>query len=167
MSGSIISLPLRTESLDDIMVSSLRESIARLTNDYGADTETWIWGNIHRFYLTHPMGKVKVIDKFLGLNSKSYPAGGSNHTVAPYSYGAGFVVNHGASQRHIYNSANWDESWSVLPTGNSGVPGSKFYGSQMERYLAGEFYPDFFSKEAVEKGCELKMELIPATAGGK
>lgn len=63
----------------------------------------------------------------ISLNSDEYRIGGSNHTVSPYSYGAGFKVNHGASERHIFNTANWDESLTVIPAGASGVPATEFY----------------------------------------
>ena len=85
-----------------------------------------------------------MLDRIFGFNSNTYRIGGSNHTVAPYSYEAGFKVNHGASERHIFNTANWDESFTVIPTGTSGVPASEFYLSQTESYLNGKFYKDAF-----------------------
>ena len=85
--------------------------------------------------------------------------GGSNHTVSPYSYGAGFKVNHGASERHIFNTADWDESYTVIPTGESGVPASEFYLSQMKNYLSGKFYKDAFSEKAVIAAAKYTLVL--------
>jgi penicillin amidase len=107
------------------------------------------------------MGSKKILDKLFNLNSDTYPVGGSSHTVSPYSYGAGFKVNHGASERHIFNTANWDESLTVIPTGNSGIPASEFYLSQTKTYVEKGFYKDAFSDEAVKKAAKYILKLVP------
>jgi len=93
------------------------------------------------------------------LNVGPYRVGGSYHTVSPYSYGDAFRINHGASERHIYNTANWDESFTIIPTGISGVPSSEFYCSQTELYCNDGFYKDHFSRKAVEEAKKYVMIL--------
>ncbi|MGQ9620050.1 MAG: penicillin acylase family protein [Bacteroidales bacterium] len=149
------------ESLDDIIFGSFRDCISEITAKYGADTAKWKWGDIHRIIITHPLGTVKILDGIFRFNSKEYRVGGSNHTVSPYSYKAGFVVNHGASERHIYNTANWDESLTVIPTGNSGIPASEFYLSQTDDYINCRFYRDLFSEPAVKAAAKYKLLLKP------
>jgi len=70
-------------------------------------------------------------------------------------------VNVGASVRHIFNTADWDESYSVIPGGASGVPHSEFYLSQVQTYLNGEFYKDHFSDEAVLASAKYTLILKP------
>jgi penicillin amidase len=147
------------ETLDDIILKSFKDCIAALSNDRGNDQTMWEWGSIHKVVLEHPLGSVKILDQIFGFNSAQYSIGGSNHTVSPYSYGAGFKVNHGASERHIFNTANWDESFTVIPTGESGVPSSEFYLSQTESYLQGKFYKDAFSEGAVKAAAKYTMVL--------
>jgi penicillin G amidase len=137
------------------------------TEAYGTDTENWRWGNIHKITLEHPLSKVKILDRIFGLNSKEFRIGGSNHTVCPYGYTDGFKVDHGASERHIFNTADWDESYSVIPTGISGVPGSEFYLSQTSIYLAGKFYKDHFSEAAVKTAAKYTLILKPAPTNPK
>ncbi len=145
------------ENLDDIIIRSFKASISELSNKYGSDTLKWKWGDIHRIIITHPLGTVKILDRIFRFNSREYRVGGSGHTVCPYSYKAGFVVNHGASERHIYNTANWDESLTVIPTGNSGIPASEFYLSQTDRYINGLFYRDLFSEQAVKANAKYTL----------
>jgi penicillin amidase len=71
------------------------------------------------------------------------------------------IANHGASERHIFNTADWDESLTVIPTGNSGVPGSEFYLSQTETYLDKKFYKDHFSEKAVKDNAKYTLRLKP------
>jgi penicillin amidase len=70
-------------------------------------------------------------------------------------------VDHGASERHIYNTSNWDESFTVVPTGASGIPASEFYLSQTKTYLDGKFYKDAFSENAVKAAAKYKLVLMP------
>jgi penicillin G amidase len=149
------------ETLDDIIFISFRDCISSLSQQFGADQAKWRWGNIHKITIEHPLGSVRILNKVFGLNSDTYGIGGSFHTVSPYTYGKGFKVNHGASERHIFNTANWDESYTVIPTGESGIPGSEFYLSQTKMYLDGKFYKDAFSDSAVKSSAKYTLILKP------
>ena len=149
------------ETLDDIISKSYSDCIKALSDSCGTDTRNWMWGNMHTITLAHPMAQVKILDKIFGLNSPEYRVGGSNHTVCPYTYKTGFRADDGASERHIFNTANWDESYTVIPTGASGVPGSEFYLSQTDTYIKGGFYKDHFSEDAVNKAARYRLVMKP------
>jgi len=150
-----------TEDLSSIMLASFHNTINILSETYSGDTSEWIWGDIHKFTAEHPMGSMKILDRLFDLNVGAYSVGGSDHTVSPYAYTANFVINHGASERHVYNPADWDESYTVIPTGISGVPSSEFYCSQIEKYCNDEFYKDHFSRGAVEAAQKYSMIIKP------
>jgi penicillin amidase len=150
------------ETLKDIILKSFKDCIKEVITRCGPDTSKWKWGSIHKITLEHPLGSVKLLDRIFRFNSKVYGIGGSDHTVSPYTYTAGFKVNHGASERHIFNTANWDESFTVIPTGNSGIPGSEFYLSQTESYLQGKFYKDAFTEPAVKAAAKYTLRLLPS-----
>lgn len=139
----------RVEDLDEVMVSAYKSAIGMMKENHG-NSDNWMWGKLHRFTAAHPLGSVRILDRIFKFNSEAYPVGGSWHTVSPYSWSGDFVIDHGASQRHIYNCGNWDDSWTVIPTGTSGVPASEFYLSQTETYCNDGFYRDPFSRIAVE-----------------
>jgi penicillin amidase len=98
------------------------------------------------------MGKVKILNKVLGLNRGPFPVGGSFHTIAPFSYRVNqlYIASSGASQRHIYSLADWDQSVSIIPSGNSGNPSSKHYCDQTMWYLKGKYHPDMFTRTLIE-----------------
>ncbi len=152
----------QVETFDDIVFDSFRDGIEMLSKQYGRNPARWQWGKIHTTKLTHPLGSVKIVGSLFRLNSKGFPTGGSDHTVCPYfSFKPGFKVAMGASIRHIFNTANWDQSLSVLPGGISGVPGNEFYLSQAETYFDGKFYSDLFSEEAVQNAAKYRLILKP------
>ena len=115
--------------------------------------------------LKHPLGEVAILNKIVGLNRGPYAVGGSFHTVSPYSYDVGenFISDNGASHRHIYTTSDWDKSQTVIPTGNSGQPGSEFYCNQTEMYLNNIYHSDGVSKNAVEKKAMYTMKLTPVS----
>ena len=156
-----ISTP-QSETLDDIIMQSFKDGVNMLVKQHGKNPEKWNWGRVHTITFVHPLGTVKILNSLYKLNSRTSGIGGSDHTVCPYfSVKPGFRVAHGASIRHIFNTTDWDDSYSVLPGGVSGVPKSEFYLSQVKKYLDGEFYQDHFSIEPVKSSAKYKMILKP------
>ncbi len=151
----------QTESLEEIIFRSFRDMAGVLSESYGNDVSSWKWGDILTITLEHPMGAVKLLDRVFRLNSPAYPTGGAAHTVCPSTYSDGFRVVDGASERHIYNTADWDESYTVIPTGASGVPASEFYLSQTKTYVEKGFYKDAFYDGAVKAAAKYTLKLVP------
>ena len=150
------------ETLEDIVMQSFRDGIGALIKEHGKNPENWKWGKINTLTFVHPLGSVKILNLLFNLNSDEYEVGGGDHTVSPYfSFKPGFEVNVGASVRHIFNTADWDESYSVIPGGASGVPHSEFYLSQIDSYIGGKFYKDHFSDEAVLSSAKYTLILKP------
>ena len=148
----------KVETFADMVVKSFDESLEYLEKRCGHHMENWEWGKIHTFTLEHPLGSVKILNLIFRFNRGPYEVGGSFHTIAPYSYQytQPFKVNSGASQRHIYDISNWDNSLSVTPTGNSGISSSNHFCDQTSLYLSGLYHSDFFSDEAVKKNYKYK-----------
>jgi penicillin amidase len=158
-----ISTPAK-EDLTAIVLRSFHKMMTQVDQRYGSSPEFWTWGRIHNITLKHPLSKVKILDKVFHLNKGPYMVGGSFHTVCPYSYpltGDPDGINHGASQRHIYVTGDWDKSFSVIPTGESGVPASDYYGNQTPLYTSGKYHRDYFSKELVVRHARHTATFVP------
>lgn len=153
------------ETFGDIIALSFRQTVKELTADLGGDPSTWRWGKSHLLTLHHPLSSVKILDKVFHLDRGPYAVGGSSHTVSPYSNPLNKYagVNHGASERHIFDTSDWDRSLTVIPTGNSGIPASKHYCDQTELYLNNWYHSDFVTRQKVEAAGLYKMKLIPAS----
>ncbi len=67
-----------------------------------------------------------------------------------------FVANHGASERHIFNTADWDKSLTVIPTGISGIPASPHYLNQTQLYVNNRFHRDLFTRNMVEENMKYR-----------
>ncbi|WP_340111538.1 penicillin acylase family protein [Maribellus mangrovi] len=151
------------ESFDDVIVQSFKETVEELNQQLGSDVEQWQWGTLHSFTLSHPLGIVPVLNKVFKLNRGPFEVPGSYHTVCPYSYSFTnlYETNHGASERHIFDTKNWDNSQTIIPTGTSGIPASEFYLDQTKLYLNNQYHDDPFSKKSVEETAAFSMKLKP------
>lgn len=140
-----------TESFDEIVFISFRETVQWLEKNLGNDPGQWEWGKIHQLSINHPMGSVKILDRVFNLNKGPFPVGGSFHTVNPtaYSFHNPYAVVHGASQRHVYDMGNLANSFVAIPTGTSGIPASKYYLDQTEMFINNEFRKDLWLKDDV------------------
>ncbi|MGM0529899.1 MAG: penicillin acylase family protein [Bacteroidota bacterium] len=150
------------ESFGQIVQKSFKESISTLTEEFGGSPVDWEWGEIHQLALKHPVGgEVPVLDLLFNMNRGPFETGGSFHTVCVYSYPFTdvFNTNHGASHRHVYSTADWDRSRTVIPTGTSGIPASPHYCDQTSTYINREYYREIFGKEKVMNNVRYHMTI--------
>jgi penicillin amidase len=152
-----------TESFNDLVVPAWIEAVDWLEENYGMDMEAWKWGDLHKVSFIHMLGSVKLLNKIFRLERGPYQAGGSGHTVCPYSYPAlnPFTVTTGASQRHVYNLLNPGDSRIIMPTGVSGIPASNFFCNQTEKYMQNQYLDELFSREEVEENAPYFSAFIP------
>jgi penicillin amidase len=139
------------EDFSWVVEKSFRDTVQDLVKNRGGDSEDWGWGKFHKLHLDHPIGSVKILDRIFRLNRGPFPVGGSGHTVCPFFFSfKNLQSRSGASHRHIYSLANWDESWTVIPTGVSGVPSSPHYCDQTSLYLENRYHKDFITRDLIE-----------------
>jgi len=151
----------KKEMLSDIIFKSYRKTVEEIAEMADENLSQISWGDQHTISFKHPLSQKKILDRAFNLNRGPFKVGGSYHTVRPYSYSYNnpYNANHGASQRHIYNTANWDESFSVIPTGNSGIPASNFYCNQTQLYINDRYHRDLFTLPEIEKEHKYKMKI--------
>lgn len=77
--------------------------------------------------------------------------------------GAGTVAATGATYREIIDFADIDGSVATNTPGQSGRPGSPFYGNLIENHANQEYFPLSFSRGAVEANAAYRLLL---RAGG-
>jgi penicillin amidase len=157
-----ITTPDKKETFDDMIGISFRQAVARLSSAFGTVPADWKWGDDHTLTLAHPLSKVRILDRVFHLNRGPFAVGGSDHTVSPYDGTAvdSKETNHGASERHIFNTADWDRSLTVIPTGTSGIPASRHYCDQTPLYLNHRYHTDYVTREKVEGQKRYEMHFL-------
>lgn len=155
--------PLVEENFTGIVQKSFKDTVVFFHDELGGDAQKWKWGKIHRLTLGHPLGRVKVLDWLFRFNSGPFEVGGGAHTVCPFGYPMNdpFDVTWGASHRHIFPLADWDESLTVIPTGVSGIPASPHYCDQTQLYVENDYHADYFSRDLVARNARYQMIIRP------
>ncbi len=67
----------------------------------------------------------------------------------------------GATFREIIDFADLDGSLATNAPGQSGRPGSPFYGNLTEGWADQEYFPLSFTREAVERNAAYRLRLVP------
>ena len=143
----------KKETQSEILTQSFREAISSLENQLGSDVNQWKWEKVHQVSFQHPIGKIKLLRKF--FNVGFFPIAGSNEVINnqffTYTDDAMLQVKGGPSTRRIIDFSDIENSWSVLPTGQSGNPMSKHYDDQANLFVEGKFRKMKLNKAEIVK----------------
>ncbi len=121
--------------------ASLGRAVAELRNEQGGDWAEWRWGRMHTRAFPHPL-----LDAF-DLPTVERPGG------------AGTVAADGASYREIFDVADWDRSRVTNTPGQSGQPGSPFYGNLLPLWADDVYFPLVYSRARVEEAQAHRLVL--------
>lgn len=161
------------EHLDELLATdrgplvqkALESTFSWLSERLGPDPNGWQWGRLHQISFDHVLGLASpALDRLLRLSRGPVPVGGDQDTLAqtgvdpwhPYA-AATFTV----SYRQLLDVGNWDDGLFILPTGQSGHPGSPHYDDMLEQWRRGECRPLLYSRAAVEAATEATVSLRP------
>ena len=135
--------PTQAELTREQVESRLKSAIDSLTKSQGPDRAQWRWGRMHTRSFPHPF-----------IAAFDLP-------TVERSGGAGTVAADGASYREIFDVADWDRSLVINTPGQSGQPGSKFYGNLLQDWADNKYFNLAFSRSAVDKAAAHKLTLRP------
>ena len=150
------------ETRKDIVSKSFHQTISALQKQLGTTITDWKWGKVHTVEHEHPLGKVAALRGLFNVGPFASP--GSNEVINNLFFGltneGKYYVKGGPSTRRIVDFSDIENSWSILPTGQSGNPFSKHYSDQAEMYNAGKFRKMKLNKEEIIK-TSTKLVLKP------
>jgi penicillin amidase len=133
-------------------VSSAQEALARtaleqgtrqLSEALGADRASWRWGRLHTSQFPHWL-----------VSAYDLPGVERNG-------GGGTVAATGATFREVIDFSDLDNSRVTSTPGQSGQPGSPFYGNLRELWANGRYFPLVYSRAAVEAASAHRLILRP------
>ena len=128
------------------------DAAAAQVSHYGHDPAKWSWGDIHLAPFRHPLAS----DFDLPAASR-----GGHVTTLYMTAGPDLTQTHGASFREVLDLADWDNSVATNVPGQSGQPGSPFYGNLLPLWEKGEYFPLVYSRKAVEEATAHVLWLRP------
>lgn len=139
------------ETRGAIMKSSFKKAMSDLEIQLGNNVSTWTWNKVHTIEHQHPLGKVSILRPF--FNVGTFEIAGTNEVINNMLFSLNpsgeYKVSAGPSTRRIIDFSDIENSWSILPTGQSGNPMSPHYSDQAEMYNAGKFRKMKMNKEEI------------------
>ncbi len=158
--------PNRVESLNEIIRIAFDNSMIELEQQLGPSPADWWWGRLHILSHDHAIGgAMPLLDRIFGFNVGPFESGGSSTTInnGEYSLSAPFRQVVGASFRRIVDLSDMNRTQFILPTGQSGLPGSPHYSDQAEMYNAGRYRTTLMDETVIRNSGFRKLLLVPSS----
>lgn len=150
------------ETRKEILNKSFKEAIASLEKQQGNDINSWTWNKVHTLEHQHPLGKVAALRGYFNVGPMEIAGSNEviNNLAFTFSDNTVYEVKAGPSTRRIIDFSDVENSVSILPTGQSGVPSSKHYNDQAEMYAQGKFRKMKMNKKEIE-ATSTKLVFVP------
>ncbi len=130
------------ENQKQVITQTFKQSVNELENQLGTAIESWRWERVHNITHEHALAKIDILKKI--LNVGPFPVVGGNETVNnimfDFTTKGVYTANAGPSTRRIVDFSNIENSYAILPTGQSGNFLSPYYKNQTDYYNTGKYY---------------------------
>jgi penicillin amidase len=152
----------KKEIRSEVLLKSFKEAIVSLEKQLGNAVLAWTWNKVHVLEHQHPLGKVAALRRIFNVGPFEVPGTNEviNNQFFDYTDEAKYVVKGGPSTRRIIDFSDIENSWSILPTGQSGNQLSSHYSDQAELYNAGKFRKMKLNKQEIVR-TSTKLVFIP------
>ena len=153
------------ENLTDILERALLLADERIVELFDTDDyDKWSWGELHTItYPTNLLGEAGIPILTNLVNIGPVESGGSSFAInsTDWGFGEDFTIGSYPSMRMVVDLSNFDNSRTILPSGQSGHVMSKYYDDQVENWIENNMYILNFSREQVELNQKDYMFLRP------
>lgn len=155
-----------TETMDQVLLASMRDAYAELVDLLGDDPGDWSWGALHiAHFENQTLGKSGIAAVEWLFNRKA-PArvGGSTSIVDAVGWDAdkSYLVDWVPSERMVVDLAEFGSSTFVHTTGQSGHAFQHNYDSMLEMWTDGEQGPMPWTRDQVESLADDVLTLVPS-----
>jgi penicillin amidase len=154
--------PDPTAARNRILLASLTDALAELSQRLGPDMDSWSWGRLHHAAFVPAVAPLAdpALAARMTLGPLPVPGGPQSPRAAAYDLST-FEVTHGASVRMVMDVGAWDNSRVVNTPGESGNPDDPHYGDLFPLWARGAYVPLLFSRPAVEAAADRVLEFTP------
>ncbi|MDO6801533.1 penicillin acylase family protein [Wenyingzhuangia sp. 1_MG-2023] len=141
------------ETFKDIVMKSFQESVGELKTQLGENVEDWQWKKVHQVTHEHALAKMDLLRKLFNVGSLEAVGGNEtvNNLMFDYTDTGVYKVNAGPSTRRIVDFSDIENSYAILPTGQSGNFMSPYYKNQTEDYLKGTYHKMLINETEIKK----------------
>jgi len=150
------------ETRDQILSAAFAGGVAETEKTLGKDSAKWTWGDLHTITFEHGvMSSFPLIDKL--FNRGPFRLAGGNSVINAASWGSSdtFSAASGASKRSIMDLSNWENSWQIITTGESGHAYDPHYIDMAPLWSTIQYFPLHWDLAAIQADSEGHLILLP------
>ena len=122
----------------ELVVMALRETRDDLAQALGDEVRNWAWGKLHTLTLDHSLSRVPILKKLLSIGPHPAAGDGMSLNMGFYRHSNPYRQTVGPSLRFIAEMKNPPAADFILPSGQSGHPGSVHYRDQHTLWREGK-----------------------------
>ncbi len=130
---------------------ALDDAARELAARFGADPSKWRWGAMHTVTFAHPLsaGLPGFARGLFDIGPYERAGDGYSLNNSAYSLATPYTLRSHASLRMVVDLSDPDLTFTVLPTGESGQPFSKYWGDQTPLWLRGDLHPLVMTRDRI------------------
>ncbi len=143
------------ETKQQIITQSFKEAINQLEKQFGNTIREWTWNRAISLEHDHAIGsKVASLRKY--FNVGPFSLNGTNEVLNNQIFHLNedgiYKVTGGPSTRRIVDFSDVENnSFAIIPTGQSGNVFSKHYKDQAQNFINGKFYKMLLNKDSIQQ----------------
>ncbi len=156
------SLQINEELRYKLIHNGFVNAVNEIKDKLGEDINNWDWGKIHTITYEHPLGKLSPLDYIFNLGP--FPIPGANNVINKSMSTPGnhdYKVTSLPSTRRLIDIGSPENSYSIVPSGNSGNFWSDHYEDQLNLFLNGKYRKINFSKGQINSNLSHELLLTP------
>ena len=153
---------IQPKSRDTIVLNGFKQAVEEMVSKLGAKEKNWQWGSVHTIEYVHAVGRKKPLN--LLFNVGPFPCPAEFPSINRFKSKMGdheYKVSSLPSTRRLIDCNNPEESWSILPTGNSGNFMSPFYDDQARMFLQSKYRKMLFTDAQIKEKSSHILTLLP------
>jgi len=153
------------ENRTAIFSKAFEITVDQLIAQLGDNVNSWEWGRVHIIEHVHPIGMKKPFNYFFNAGPFAVPGGQEVINQIAFEYnGTGiYKAKYGPAMRIALDFSDIENSFSVLPTGQSGNVMSPYYFDQAVMYNSGKSRKQKMNKVDINKNKTGRLLLQPST----
>lgn len=158
-----IHTPEERETRVGVIQKSYQEAWQSLVDDLGSNPDQWTWNKLHTLEHEHPLGSVAQLRPYFNVGPDPVNASREviNNMNFTYDSSLEYKVTSGPSTRRVIDFSDVENSYSVIPTGQSGNPLSEHYDDQSQMFLKGKFRKMMMNAQEIKNTSKNKLSILP------
>jgi len=150
------------ESLSEIIKNSVEDALSENNKTFNGPSMNGSSGDARTVTTKHILYKRAILAKIFNLNIGPNNVSRRNISLKENNTDSSSNQKYGVSIQRLFDLSNMNTSYSILPTGQSGLPKSVHYSDQVEQFNQNKFRKIEFDETAIRNSNQYqKLVLCP------